>query len=119
MSATAESTRWDELAPFRASFLRHFTQPEDRAALERVGHLLFEHALEFSRHWPKDPEPTVSSQVRAAVEDLRYLTGYLEMVGAERQFSTLEPEEHRLCQVVSAHALDLERLTDTLSASIR
>lgn len=119
MSATAESTRWDELAAFRAAFLRHFTQPEDREALERVGHLLYEHALEFSHHWPTDPDSAVVGQLKAAVADLRYVTGYLERVGSERQYSTLDDAEHALCQAASAHALELERIADTLSASIR
>ena len=52
---TSDSTfpaTWEEHAAFRSTFLMHFTKEGDRAALEILGHLLYEMLLEVSGGWP-------------------------------------------------------------------
>lgn len=119
MSATAESTRWDELSPFRASFLRHFTEPEDRAAMERIGSLAYELVLEFKGHWPDDGRSEIASETLAAVEDLRYLAGHLGEVGRVREDDALTDGEHAMCRLASFQSRELDGIANTLQASIR
>jgi hypothetical protein len=111
---------WNELAAFRETALRHFTRPEDRAAVEHVGSLLFESALEQAHLWPSFPGSETASAGEAARRDLLHTLHFLERVGAARFQSTLPPHENALAAGFSGTArlllpeverlrLDLER----------
>ena len=71
---------WEEDAAFRHIFLRHFEEP-DRAALRRVGDMLYGFVLETSVDYGPDLQdvPAVD-ELRAVAADLRVLWGFLRMV---------------------------------------
>jgi hypothetical protein len=73
---------WKELAAFRETALRHFTRPEDRAALEHVGSLLFE----------------------GARRDLLHTLHFLKRVGEARFHSTLPAPENVLAAILARTA---------------
>ncbi len=72
-----DSPTWQELAPFRETFLRHLMQPDDEKAVRHLGTLFFEMALDISRFWPKREEPEVVCDLKAAAADLRHLEQHL------------------------------------------
>jgi hypothetical protein len=41
---------WEDHPAFRFTFLLHFTQPGDREALEHIGKMLYDSALELSEY---------------------------------------------------------------------
>ena len=68
---------WQELQPFRQTFLRHFSAPGHREALETVGEMVFTMALEYAGYWPQSEEPALLEELRTAAEDVRFLHGFL------------------------------------------
>ena len=74
---------WTELKPFRETFLRHFTEPGHREALETVGEMVFTMALESSHVWPVTEEDVLVEILRTAALDLRYLQGMLAFTAQE------------------------------------
>ncbi|HEX4951765.1 MAG TPA: hypothetical protein VF017_00005 [Thermoanaerobaculia bacterium] len=67
---------FEELAPFRESFLTLFTEPEGAAAFRRVGHLIFEWLLDW-QHAAPIREPLMILELRARAADLRYVERFL------------------------------------------
>ena len=86
---------WEEHAAFRASFLMHFTTEGHRAALEAVGQLLYDSALE-AKNWPPWPESTTRAELRAAAADLRHTEAFLAAVGQEQYTVSLDTEDEQL-----------------------
>ncbi|HEX3530570.1 MAG TPA: hypothetical protein VH988_26205 [Thermoanaerobaculia bacterium] len=66
---------------FRETTLSLFTDPEHNAALRATGRLLFTMASEGDNDWPAEPEGSPRHQLRAAVADLRFMQGFLGMLG--------------------------------------
>jgi hypothetical protein len=83
---------WNESAAFRETTLRLFPNPADRSALQRVGEMLHDMALETSGYGP-DPESSTRTEMRAVAADLRHLEGYLAMVrrSADARQTTRSP----------------------------
>jgi hypothetical protein len=99
---------WEEDAAFRHIFLRHFEEP-DRAALGRVGDMLYGFVLESSVEYGPDLQgmPAVADELRATAADLRVLWGFLRMVGIDVN------GEHR-----GRSGILLEHLADSLAAEV-
>jgi hypothetical protein len=95
---------WNELAAFRETALRHFTRPEDRAALERLGELLTESALEQAHLWPPLEGSETTNGVAAACRDLHHLLRFLTSLGDARHLSTLPQPEHALAAIAARSA---------------
>src|SRR5579863_8046438 len=74
---------WDESESFRETTLQYIADLEDRAALRRVGRMLYDMALETARDSSQSlvAPSTTRSDLEAIVADLRYLEGYSAMVG--------------------------------------
>lgn len=74
---------WDESESFRETTLQYIADLEDRAALRRVGRMIYDMALETARDWSQSlvAPSTTRSDLEAIVADLRYLEGYIAMVG--------------------------------------
>jgi hypothetical protein len=89
---------------FRHVFLLYFTQPEDVAALEHLGNLAYNMALEYSNKWPDWPESPTRAEMRAVVMDLRHAASFLAGIGEERRHSSLADEDERLCYMASTWA---------------
>lgn len=74
---------WTELKPFRETFLRHFTEPGHREALETVGEMVFTLALAYSSNWPETDGDVLLEILRTTALDLRYLQGMLAHTAQE------------------------------------
>jgi hypothetical protein len=68
---------YDRFPVFRETFLLHFTQPGDAAALRQIGHVVFLMVNEYQAYWPDHRKTYPRPQLRAALADLRHLEGYL------------------------------------------
>ena len=79
---------------FRETTLSLFTRPEDNAALRGVGRLLNTLANEAAAGWPSEPEGSLRHQCRAAVADLRFLQGFLGMLGRPLECARAGHEGH-------------------------
>jgi hypothetical protein len=109
LASPAISQPWNELAAFRETALRHFTRPEDRAALEHVGSLLFEGALEQAHLWPPYEGSETTNGVAAVCRDLEHSRHFLQSVADARHQAALHPAEHTLAHA-AAHQARLLRI---------
>lgn len=95
---------WEESPVFRETFLLHVTMQDYNEALRTVARFLYEMVLEY-RHWPALPESHTTSELRAALADLRHLQGYLSSVGRERKSSLLSALDADLARVAARAGL--------------
>jgi hypothetical protein len=95
---------WNELAAFRETVLRHFTRPEDRACLERLGELLAESALEQAHLWPAYEGTETTNGVAAVCRDLEHSLHFLQSLGDARHLSALVYPEHALASIAARTA---------------
>jgi hypothetical protein len=91
-----EPQAWNELAAFRETALRHFTRPEDRAALKRLGELLTEGALEQAHLWPAYEGTETANAVAAVCRDLEHSLHVLQSLADSRHLSDLPAREQTL-----------------------
>src|SRR5712691_2083502 len=94
---------WEDDAAFRHAFLFRF-QPEDQAALRRVGAMLYEYALEFAKYEPGVAEAAVRAELRSAAQDLRVVEGFLTMLQVEADDTELGASAVALTQIAGAYA---------------
>ncbi len=87
---------WNESDSFRETTLQNFANPADREALRRVGRILYMLALETQQHGLPDEPSSTRAELRAIVADLRYLAGYLAMVGRMAHESSLPAPDEAL-----------------------
>ncbi|HEV7672598.1 MAG TPA: hypothetical protein VGS22_29110 [Thermoanaerobaculia bacterium] len=104
--------RWEDQSAFRRTFLEMF-RPEDAAALERVGRLLFDCALAFADEW----HPKIGSDHRtnllAFVGDLRYMQSYLEDMT-----ESCDREEEILSRLAVTQARAVAKIANTIDAGL-
>ena len=81
---------------FRFTFLMHFTKNADRLALEHIGAMLYDLALEASGEWPAWRESTTRAELRAVAADIRHAEAFLLAVAKERETVSLGVEDERL-----------------------
>lgn len=105
---------WEEGEGFRETLLLHFTEPTANATIRRFGTLLLNLALECSGSWPAHSEGTTSSELRAAVADLRHLQGFLGAVGREHVISSLNSRDGALSQFALREAREVETIADRI-----
>jgi hypothetical protein len=86
---------WNEADSFRETGLIGIDDPEDREAVRRVSRLIFDMSLEVTRE-VKGESSVTRAEMRAALADLRYLEGYLVMVGREAEESSLPAADNAL-----------------------
>lgn len=108
---------WEELSAFRRTFLQMF-RPDDAAALDRVGRLLFDCALECAREWLPDTKPTSYDDLLAVVRDLRFMQGYLESMGREHLEASLSREGVIHSQLAESQAVNVGKIADVISARL-
>jgi hypothetical protein len=110
---------WEEDAAFRHIFLRHFEEP-DRAALRRVGDMLYGFVLESSVVYGPDLQdvPAIADELQAVAADLRVLWGFLRMAGVDVN------GEHRgrsgilLSHLADSLAVEVEKLAERLEGEL-
>ena len=99
-TATPPLFPWEDHPAFRFTFLMHFTQPGDREALEHIGKMLYDSALELSGKWPTGPESPTRGELRAVLADLRHAESFIATVAGSRNVASLGPEDERLTYMV-------------------
>ncbi|HXU32824.1 MAG TPA: hypothetical protein VN851_19815 [Thermoanaerobaculia bacterium] len=104
---------WRELAPFREAALVHFTDPELRATLQRMGEATLDRAIEFERG-PDYGELPVMAMFRALHADLWHAWGFAVTVVATPRLAQATEEEHRLCEQSRPLLRLLKQATDEL-----
>ena len=87
---------WEEHVAFRSTFLMHFTQPGDREALEHIGRMFYDMALEVSGNWPRWKESPTRAELRAVLADLRHSQAFIATVARSRHVASLGAEDERL-----------------------
>ena len=113
-----QPTAWEDYPIFRETFLIYVSEPEMNRALRTVGDYFFGMLLQCCDDWPEWPESSTRTQVRAAVADLRHLTGFLASVGKARREVTLSPEDVRLARCASEIARVLYRLANAIDCKL-
>lgn len=81
LEALTERTRFDELAPFRETYLLGCTDRGTNRVLRQFGRFLAIAASELERFWPVRKEKMPRPELRAAARDLRFLESYLALQG--------------------------------------
>jgi hypothetical protein len=109
-----QPTAWEDYPIFRETALIYVSEPEFNVALRRVGDYVFGMLLECYGDWPEWSESSTRTELRAAVADLRHLTGFLASVGQERRVSSLSPGDVKLSRYASSAARMLNRLANGL-----
>jgi hypothetical protein len=112
--STPALQRWNELAAFRETALRHFTRPEDRAALEHLGSFLLESALEQAHLWPPYEGSETTNLVAALCRDLDHSQHYLVSVADARHQAALSAPEHALATAAAHNAQLLQTVIGQL-----
>lgn len=95
---------WEEHPALRFTFLMHFTQPGDRAALEHLGKMLYDMALEVSKSWPDWLESTTRAEMRAVARDLQHAASFLQSVSDERKTVSLDYDSERCALMAESWA---------------
>lgn len=96
--------QWEEVEGFRHTFLIHFTQPKDAAALRQIARLLYDCALDVAGGWPRSSLLPAVEQVMAGAAECRYLEGFFGMVAREGEEASLAREEIRISQLAVGYA---------------
>lgn len=104
ISPLRDPGRWEEVEGFRHTFLIHFTQPNDAAALRQVARLLYDCALEVAGGWPRSRLLPAVEQVMAGAAECRFLEGFFGMVAREGEAASLAREEIRISQLAIGYA---------------
>jgi hypothetical protein len=111
---------WNEADSIRETTLLVVDDPADREALRRVGRLLYGLAVETT-HLPDigSGETISGSELRAAAAELRFVEGFLAMVGRSREESSLTGEDEALARFAGRLARKVgalaERIEERLS----
>ncbi len=103
-----QPSQWEAHAVFRETYLHLYPEAHIRDAFRRVGVTLYDNALLHEETYKERGEVPVKSDLRAALEDLRQLQGYIQHLGAEPG-SVDDPEQ------VQLHLLAVE-LSEQLGA---
>ena len=109
---------WEEHPAFRFAFLALFTQEGDREALEHLGVMLYDMALEVLGTWPKPQESTTRGEMRAAAQDLRHLEAYLESIGAERETASLGSDDTSMSTLAAKLAPQAGQFAGTIESEL-
>ncbi len=112
-----QSSEWEEFAAFRGTFLRLF-KPEDAAALERLGRLLYGCALECGREWHRDQAPDSEGELIAIAGDFRFLEGQLDAIGREYLQASLDRKGVKLSQLAESQAPEAARIAEAIEKGI-
>lgn len=101
---------WEHHPCFRFTFLLHFTQPGDRKALEHLGRMLYDMALESSKVWPGWTETPTRTELRALTYDLQHAALFLASLVKSRETVSLPPEDDRLTYMVESYLYQLAQI---------
>ena len=103
---------------FRETTLAVFTDPAANATLRGMADLQYTMGLEYSQHWPREPEGSFRHQARAVVADLRHLQGYLAFLGRQGEASELTPAEERISRKCRSLATGVRKIANAFEAEL-
>ena len=106
-----DPARWDVYEGFRETFLAMITHPEHNAALRGLGGMLCTLMHEVERLFYRPPEGDLPQRLRGVVADLRYLEGYLKVLG---DYNAGSDEEAELCRQARRRSSSLKKCADAL-----
>ena len=110
---------WENWEGFRFTFLRHFTRPEDSAALRQVAQLLYDLVLERTpTGWPEMPLPETRWEMVAVLAELRFLEGYCRTVFREHQVCSLPPEVEELSRFAGGLSYEIGEMARRLNEKL-
>lgn len=110
--------QWEEHEGLRETLLLRYTDPGANETLRRLGAFLFDTALECPVTWPNHPEGATSSELRAALADLRHLEGFLSAVGREHEASELSAADTSLSQFAGRQAVEVGMIADRIEEEL-
>ncbi len=90
---TVDPEDFHDFEGYRETTLSLITDPERNAAMRATGRLIYAMAAELSGE-PPEPEGSLRHQCRAAVADLRFMQGFLGMLGRPLECSRAGHEGH-------------------------
>jgi len=110
---------WEDDAAFRHIFLFRFEE-SDRAALRRVGDLLYAAVLESSVAYGPAPQgaPPMADEMRAAAADLRVMWGFFRSVDVEDTTDHTGRSGISLKHLAGTVAQELARLAERLEGEL-
>jgi len=110
---------WEDDAVFRHIFLFRFEEP-DRAALRRVGDLLYASVLESSVEYGPDPQGAapIAAELAAGAADLRPLWGFFRSVEVEDTADHAGRSGVGLKRLAGTMATELARLAERLEGEL-
>ena len=114
----ADPKGWEAHASLRYTLLSQFTKPEDAAALERVGAMLYDFALDMAPAWPAPPLPTMELALVAGASDLRVLAGYLHDAGNLVMEGGMTAKEAPLALKALRHAEAIAGIADQMERDL-
>jgi hypothetical protein len=114
-----DPSRFEDFEGFRETTLAVFTDPAANATLRGLGDLLYTLALEYTRHWPHEPDGSFFHQVRAVLADLSHLEGWLGHLDTQRLEASLSDEEEPLSVLCGSLVAGLKAIGDTLDTELR
>ena len=100
---------------FRETTLALFTDATANATLRAMVKLIYSLSLEYSSHWPDEPEGYIRHHCRAAVADLRHLQGHLAMLNELPGHSEEEARISALCGRLSPR---VKKIADALEKAL-
>jgi hypothetical protein len=110
--------RFEDFAGFRESFLVVFTEPAHNTALRVLGELLYDMGLEYSSHWPHQPEGHFRAELRAGIADLRYAQGHLRVIAHPDSTPARGGAERHLARVALRTSEAVGKAADAMEAAL-
>ena len=118
MPPVIDPNRCERFEGFRETTLASITDPAANATWRAMADHMYNMALEYSSHWPLEPEGSFRHQARAAVADLRHLQGFLAYLGREIEASKLTPEEEHIARRCATLASRVRDIANALEAEL-
>jgi len=117
--AEIDPAHFEDFEGFRETTLAAFTDPRANDVLRGLGDLLYTQALEYARHWPREPGGAFFHQVRAVLADLRHLEGWLDHLDKQRAEASLSADEETVSVLCGTLAPRLRAIGDAVAAELR
>lgn len=120
LEARVGRSRFDELAPFRETYLLELTERGANRVLRRFGWLLAVMSSEMDRFWPVRREKMPGPELRAAAQDVRFLESYLAVQGLMHLTEPgLTPSQVLASQAAAEEALKLGEIATRLEQMVQ
>ncbi len=113
-----DPAEWESFPLFRESALLYISEPRFNAAVRVAGEMFYGMLLESYGDWPEWAESSTRTELRAAVADLRHLTGFLASIGLERKKSALSEADAKLSKFAADTARTLNQIANGIERKL-